>query len=48
MKISTPMPPIQEAKDRQNRIPWGRDSTSVRMDPPVVVKPETTSKKQSV
>ena len=47
VKISTPMPPIQEEKDRQNRMPRGMDSMSVRMDPPVVVKPETISKKQS-
>ena len=42
------MPPIQEAKDRQNRMPRGRPSTAVKMEQPVVVKPETTSKKLSI
>jgi len=47
VKINTPIPPIQEEKERQNRMPRGRDSTSVRIEAPVVVKPETISKKQS-
>ena len=41
------MPPIQEAKDRQKRIPRGRRSMSVRMVAPEVVKPETISNRQS-
>ena len=41
------MPPIQEAKDRQNRMPRGRASMSARTVPPEVVKPETISKRQS-
>ena len=47
VKSSTPMPPIQEAKDRQNRMPRGRASMSARTVPPEVVKPETISKRQS-
>ena len=47
-KTSTPMPPTQWEKLRQNSIPWLMDSTSVRMVEPVVVKPETISKKASV
>lgn len=42
---STPMPPTQWVKLRQNRIPRGRASISVRMEEPVVVKPDTLSKK---
>ena len=38
---------IQEAKDRQNRMPRGRASMSARTVPPEVVKPETISKRQS-
>ena len=41
------MPPTQWVKLRQNRMPRFSDSTSVRMVAPVVVKPETVSKKQS-
>ena len=44
---STPMPPTQWVKLRQNRIPCCRDSTSGRLVAPVVVKPETVSKIQS-
>ena len=44
---STPMPPTQWVKLRQNRPPRVRGSTSVRMVAPVVVKPETVSKMQS-
>ena len=47
VKSSTPMPPIQEAKERQNRMPRGRASMSARTVPPEVVKPETISKRQS-
>ena len=44
---STPMPPTQWVKLRQNRIPRCRGSISVRILAPVVVKPETVSKKAS-
>ena len=44
---STPMPPTQWVKLRQNRMPRPRASISVRMLAPVVVKPETVSKKAS-
>ena len=44
---STPMPPTQWVKLRQKRMLLLRDSTSGRMLAPVVVKPETVSKKQS-
>ena len=44
---STPMPPIQWVKQRQKFMPMGRASISVRIVEPVVVKPETTSKKAS-
>jgi hypothetical protein len=40
-----PIPPIQCVRLLQNRIDFGRDSMSVRIDAPVVVKPETDSKK---
>ena len=46
-KTSTPMPPIQWEKLRQNSVPWLSASTSVRIVEPVVVKPETVSKKAS-
>ena len=42
------MPPTQWEKLRQNSMPWLMASTSVRMVEPVVVKPETISKKASV
>jgi hypothetical protein len=42
------MPPIHWVWARQRRIPRGRDSISVRMVAPVVVKPETVSKKASM
>ena len=45
---STPMPPIQWVKLRQNKTLWLRGSTAVRMVAPVVVKPETVSKKASI
>ena len=44
---STPIPPIQWEKLRQNSVPWLRASTSVRIVEPVVVKPETVSKSAS-
>ena len=46
-KTRTPIPPIQWEKLRQNRMPWLSDSTSVKIVEPVVVKPETISKKAS-
>ena len=45
---STPMPPSQWVKLRQYSSPLGMASTSVKMLEPVVVKPETVSKKQSM
>ena len=42
------VPPTQCVKLRQNKRPLGRRSTSVRMVDPVVVKPETVSKKASI
>ena len=45
---SMPMPPTQWVKLRQNRRPWLMASTSVRIDEPVVVKPETVSKNASM
>ena len=45
---STPMPPTQCVKLRQNSRPRSMVSTSVRMLAPVVVKPETVSKKLSI
>ena len=47
-KTSTPMPPTQWVKLRQKSSPRGSASTSVKMVAPVVVKPDTVSKKQSV
>ena len=46
-KTRMPIPPIQCVKLRQNREAWESASTSVRMLEPVVVNPETVSKKQS-
>ncbi len=43
----TPMPPNQWVKLRQKRRDRGMASTSARMDAPVVVKPEMTSKRAS-
>ena len=48
MNTSTPMPPTQCVKLRQNNRPWPSASTSVRIDAPVVVKPETVSKNASI
>ena len=45
---SIPSPPIQWEKERQNRILSGNTSTVVRTVAPVVVYPETESKKASV
>ncbi len=39
-----PIPPIQWVKLLQKRMPLGKASISVKMDDPVVVKPETDSK----
>ena len=47
MNTSTPMPPTQWVKLRQNSSPWLMASTSVRMEAPVVVKPLTVSKNAS-
>ena len=44
----TLIPPIHWVRLRQNKIPRGRDSTSLKMVADVVVKPETDSKKASV
>ena len=44
---STPMPPTQCEKLRQNSTPRGSDSTSLRIDAPVVVKPDTISNSAS-
>ncbi len=44
----TPIPPIQCVSARQNKILLGRTSISVKIDEPVVVKPEIDSKKASV
>ena len=46
VRISTPIPPSQWVKDRQNSSPMGSPSMAVRMVAPVVVKPEMVSKKQ--
>jgi hypothetical protein len=48
MKTNIPMPPTQCVKLRQNNIHRGKDSTSGRMLDPVVVNPDTVSKKQSM
>ena len=47
-KTSTPMPPIQCVKLRQNRPERDRLSMSFRIEAPVVVKPETVSKNASM
>lgn len=48
VNTTIPTPPIKCVDERQKRIPLGRDSTSVRMVAPVVVKPDTDSKKAFV
>jgi len=40
-----PMPPIHCVTERQSRRPAGRASTSAKMEPPVVLIPETLSNK---
>ena len=47
ISTSTPMPPIQWVKLRQKSMEWDMASTSRRTEAPVVVKPETVSKKAS-
>ena len=47
-KTNTPMPPIQCVKLRQNKLQCERASTSLRIEAPVVVKPDTVSKSASV
>ena len=44
-RVTMPMPPIHAEAMRQNCNPLGKLSMSLRMDAPVVVKPETLSKK---
>ena len=39
-----PIPPSQWVKERQNRIPCGRDSMSENTVAPVVVSPDMASK----
>ena len=48
MNTSTPMPPIQWVKLRQNSMQRDSASTSVRMLEPVVVKPDTVSNMASM
>ena len=48
MKTNTPMPPIQCVKLRQNSEACERLSTSVRIEAPVVVKPEADSNSASI
>ncbi len=48
MKTSIPMPPTQCVKLRQNSTLIGRASISESIVAPVVVKPETVSKKQFI
>ncbi len=47
-----PIPPSQCVNERQNRMPWGRASMSVKIVAPVVVKPlidsKTAATKESV
>ena len=38
-----PIPPYQWVKERQNRIPLDRISTSAMVEAPVVVNPDTDS-----
>jgi hypothetical protein len=39
-----PIPPIQCVRLLQNKMDLGKDSISVNMEEPVVVKPDTDSK----
>ncbi len=41
-----PIPPSQWVKDRQNKMPMGSVSTSSSTVAPVVVSPDTVSKKR--
>ena len=43
-RVTIPIPPTQAVAIRQNWSPRGSASMSVRMEAPVVVKPETLSK----
>ncbi len=43
-----PRPPIHCVRLRQKSSPLGRDSMSLMMEAPVVVKPDMVSKKASV
>ena len=47
VSTTTPMPPIKWVKLRQRSMLFGRLSISVRMEDPVVVKPDADSKTQS-
>ena len=47
-KTSTPIPPIQWVKLRHISMQWGSTSTSFKILAPVVVKPETVSKRASM
>ena len=40
-KVTIPMPPIQAVAMRQNCMPSGKASMLLRMEAPVVVKPES-------
>ena len=48
VKNTIPKPPIQWVSVRQNRMPWGKISTSSMIVAPVVVNPDIVSKKASV
>ena len=45
-RVTMPIPPTQEVAIRQNSNPRGSDYMSLSIDAPVVVKPETVSKKE--
>ena len=47
-RTRTHIPPIKWVKLRHQSIPFGRDSISDRTVEPVVVKPDTASKKQFI
>ena len=44
---NTPIPPIQWVNNLQNNIDWLNASTLLNIEAPVVVKPDTVSKKAS-
>jgi len=48
VSTTIPIPPNQWVVERQNKIDLGRDSISVRIEAPVVVKPDIVSKNASV